>query len=49
MAKLLLLLLAMLITPITSIAEPDDITVDVVIPEGRFVMFYLKKFMQQTC
>jgi len=44
MAKLLLLLLAMLIAPITGIAEPDDITVDVVIPEGRFVMFYLKNF-----
>ncbi|MDM8558418.1 SUMF1/EgtB/PvdO family nonheme iron enzyme [Candidatus Parabeggiatoa sp. HSG14] len=38
------LLLATLITPITGIAEQPDITVDAVIPQGRFVMFYLRNF-----
>jgi formylglycine-generating enzyme required for sulfatase activity len=38
------LLFATLITPITGIAEQPDITVDAVIPQGRFVMFYLRNF-----
>ncbi|RKZ82517.1 MAG: hypothetical protein DRR19_20510, partial [Candidatus Parabeggiatoa sp. nov. 1] len=41
------LLVATLITPLAGIAEPADITVDAIIPEGRFVMFYVTNFEEQ--
>ncbi|MEN8215033.1 MAG: formylglycine-generating enzyme family protein [Pseudomonadota bacterium] len=41
------LLAAVLIMPRAGIAEQADITVDALIPEGRFVIFYLTNYEEQ--
>jgi len=46
-AKLWLLAAAIMIMPGTGIAAQADITVDALIPEGRFVIFYLTNYEAQ--